>query len=237
MQVSAQRRFTGASQVNLAYTWSKNLTDSQNDRSAAPQNSYDIFAEKSRAALDRRHIFTVNFIYELPFFREDKGLLGKLLGGWQASGILTHQTGLPFTGTTSAYDPAGLGLLPPPLTVARPNLLCNPNEGGARTQQQWFNTDCFEKNPVAGTTGLKNTPGNAQRNVIFGPNTNRVDLTLSKNIRFSERFRLQLRAESFNLLNTTNFRGIQTNVTSTQFGQVISTRDPRQMQFGIKFYF
>ena len=66
MQVSAQHRFTDASQVNLAYTWAKNLTDAQNDRSTSPQNIYDIRTEKGRAALDRRQIFSLNYIYELP---------------------------------------------------------------------------------------------------------------------------------------------------------------------------
>ncbi|MCA1622799.1 MAG: carboxypeptidase regulatory-like domain-containing protein, partial [Acidobacteria bacterium] len=138
MQISAQHRFSGASQVNLAYTWSKNLTNNQTDRSTAPQNSYDINAEYGRAALDRRHIFSLNYIYELPFFRQQQGFIGKLLGGYQLSGIVTYNTGLPFTATTSNYDPAGLGFIPALIAGGRPNLLCNPNEGGAGTLQQFF---------------------------------------------------------------------------------------------------
>jgi hypothetical protein len=64
-----------------------------------------------------------------------------------------------------------------------------------------------------------------------------VDLTLSKNFRFSESMRLQLRAEAYNVFNWTNFRSLSTNVTSGTFGQAISARDPRTMQFGAKFYF
>jgi hypothetical protein len=164
-------------------------------------------------------------------------LLRAVLGGFQASGIYTYQTGLPFTATTSSYDPAGLGLIPPPTTVARPNVLCNPNEGGAGTQQQFFNTSCFQLNPLTTATGLTNLPGNASRGIIEGPPTNRFDLTLMKNIRFNESMRLQLRAEAFNLFNKTNFRGLSTNVTAANFGQVISTRDPRNLQFAVKFYF
>ncbi|HEX8250909.1 MAG TPA: carboxypeptidase regulatory-like domain-containing protein, partial [Pyrinomonadaceae bacterium] len=102
LQISAQQRFSGSSQVNVAYTWSKNLTNNLTDRSSAPQNSYDIESEWGRAALDRRHIFTLNYVYELPFFSDQRGLVGKLLGGWQASGIISYNTGLPFTVTTSS---------------------------------------------------------------------------------------------------------------------------------------
>jgi hypothetical protein len=236
LQVSAEHRFGGGSQVKLAYTWSKNLTDNQTDRSTAPQNSYDIQSDYGRAALDRRHILTINYIYEIPFFRDQKGFVGKVLGGWQASGIIVYNTGLPFTATTSAYDPAGLGFIPALIAGGRPNLLCDPNEGGARTQQQWFNTSCFERNPPSNATGLSNTPGTAGRGIIFGPSTQRVDFTLAKNVRFGETLRLQLRGEVFNLFNTTNFRTLSTNVTASNFGQVIGVRDPRTFQFAAKFY-
>ncbi|HEX8130033.1 MAG TPA: hypothetical protein VF527_13100, partial [Pyrinomonadaceae bacterium] len=219
------------------YTWSKNLTDSQNDRSNAPQNSYDIRSEYSRATLDRRHVFSLNYIYELPFFKNQQGFTGKLLGGWQASGIVSYNTGLPFTATTSAYDPAGLGFIPAAIAGGRPNLLCDPNENAPRTQQQYFNTACFERNPAATATNISNTPGSAGRGVIEGPSTSRVDFTMTKNIRFNESMRLQLRGEAFNILNHTNFRGLSTNVTAANFGQVISVRDPRTIQLGVKFYF
>jgi hypothetical protein len=237
MQISAQHRFSGASQVNLAYTWSKNLTNNQTDRSTAPQNSYDIESEYSRATLDRRHVFSLNYIYELPFFSQQRGFVGKLLGGYQLSGIVTYNTGLPFTATTSNYDPAGLGFIPALIAGGRPNLLCNPNEGGAGTLQQFFNTACFSVNPTAITTTAANIPGTAGRGVIEGPDTKRFDVTLTKNLRFTESMRLQLRAEAFNVFNTTNFRALSTNVTAANFGQVISVRDPRVLQFGIKFYF
>ncbi len=235
LQVSATRRFTGSSQVNVAYTWAKNLTNNQTDRSTAPQDSYDIQSEWGRASLDRRHVLTVNYVYELPFFRDQKGFVGKVLGGWQASGIGTFQTGLPFTVTTSSWDAAGLGNSPALISGNRPTLLCDPNSGGAQTQQQWFNTACFARNPTV-NSGITNVPGSSGRGVVFGPPTNRVDFTLSKNIRFTEHMRLQLRGEAFNIFNWTNFRSLSTNVTSSTFGQVLLTRDPRTLQFGAKFY-
>lgn len=253
LQVSGQHRFKGASQVNFAYTWSKNLTDNPNDRSAAPQNSFDIESEKARAALDRRHVFTANWIYELPFFSKQQGFVGKVLGGWQLSGIATFQTGLGFTPTVSGFDPAGLGLIPPPLTVARANVLCNPNQGGAQTVQQWFNTSCFQIVPTNNTNPNPPNIGNASRGMIQGPGTRRVDFTMTKNLRFGERFRVQLRGEAFNVFNWTNPRALSTvvwnnltapvaaggtcTVNCSTFGQVTTYRDPRVMQFGAKFSF
>jgi hypothetical protein len=237
LQFSAQHRFTDASQLNVAYTWSKALTDNQTDRSTAPQNTYNTQADYGRSALDRRHVFTTNFIYELPFYQQQQGFVGKVLGGWQTSGIVTYQTGLPFTATTSNYDPAGLGLIPAAIAGARPDQICNPNENAPHTTTQWFNTACFTPNTGVGVTGA-NIPGNAGRGTINGPRTFRVDFTLSKNIRFNESMRLQLRGEAFNIFNTTNFRTFgSTNVTSSLFGRIGTVRDPRTLQFGIKFYF
>jgi hypothetical protein len=226
--------------LNAAYTWSKNLTDSQNDRSNAPQNSYDIQSEYSRATLDRRHVFTASYIYEIPFMAQQEGFVGKVLGGWQASGIITANSGLPFTATTSSYDAAGLGNNPAAIAGNRPNLLCDPNSGAPHTQQQYFNTSCFQFNPATNIfpTGLSNTPGTAGRGVIQGPPTYRVDFSMMKYIKLSESVRLQLRGEAFNVFNHTNFRSFGSlNVTSSLFGTIGGVRDPRTIQLGAKLYF
>jgi len=237
LQVTAQRRFTGNSRIGLAYTWSRNMTDNQTDRSTAPQNSYNIKGDYGRATLDRRHVLSFNYIYELPFFRKEQDLTGKLLGGWQLSGIVVYNTGLPFTPTTSSFDPGGLGFVPALVAGGRPNSLCDPNANAPHTLQQYFNIACFQRNPTVTTTGVPNVIGNAGRGIINGPPTTRFDFTVSKNIRFGETMKVQLRAEAFNLFNHTNFRALQTNVTSTAFGNVISVRDPRTIQLGAKFTF
>ncbi len=239
LQLYTQKRFSGASQLSASYTWSKNLTDSQNDRSNAPQNTFDIPSEYSRAALDRRHVFSMNYIYELPFFKDRHDAAGKVLGGWQASGIITYNTGLPFTITTSSYDAAGLGNNPAAIAGNRPNILCDPNASAPHTLQQWFNKACFQTNPGLGPpfVPVANIPGTAGRGVVQGPPTARVDFTMTKNIRFGETTRLQLRGEAFNILNHTNFRTIGTNVTLGTYGTVTAVRDPRTIQLGAKFIF
>lgn len=238
LQIQAQHRFSGASQVNFAYTWSHNLTDNQSSSAnISPEDSYNIHLDYGPATLDRRHVVSFNYIYELPFFRHRHGLVGNTLGGWQVSGIASYYSGLPFTITTSSYDPAGLGFINSIPTGGRPNILCDPNSGGAHTFLQWFNTACFQPNPAVGATGLSNTVGNAPRGVVLGPPTKRVDFALAKNFHFGESYKIQLRGEAFNVLNHTNFRALSTNVTSASFGQVTSVRDPRTLQLGIRFEF
>ena len=233
LQVTAQRRFSSSSQVNLAYTWSKNLTNSQNEFSTAPQNTYALNDEYARANLDRRHVLSVNYIYELPFFRQEANLKEKVLGGWQISGITSYFTGLGFSATTSSNDPAGIGFLVSGPSSPRPDVICDPNQGAPHTFAQFFNTACFA-NPPAGV----NRVGNESRNVIIGPSTTRFDATLAKNIRFSESKSIQLRWEVFNIFNHTNFTTLALSIaTPSTFGTVTGVRDPRTMQLGAKFIF
>jgi len=233
LQIKAQRRLAGSSQINLAYTWSRNMTDSQNEFSTAPQDTYHLNNEYSRAVFDRRHVLSVNYIYELPYHQNQTGAVGKLLGGWQISGIIYHYTGLGFSPATSSNDPGGLGLLGSSPSGARPDFLCDPNVNAPHLVLQWFNTACFA-NPPAGV----NRVGNAGRNTILGPPTTRFDATLSKKIRLSESKSLQLRWEVFNIFNHTNFTTFSsTNITSGTYGQINNTRDPRTMQLGAKFIF
>jgi hypothetical protein len=259
LQASATHRFSKSSQVDIAYTWSKNLTDNQTDRSTAPQNPFDIKSEYGRAQLDRRHVFTASYIYELPFMREQRGFVGKVLGGWQISGITTFQTGLPFTPTFASYDPAGLGFLGPSVSAPRPNQFADPmvagpvpanpdprcqstvSQGGiaadeTRVFNSWFNVCAFQT--LSPLVAIPSVAGSAGRGVIDGPNTFRTDMTLSKGISFTESLRLQLRWEVFNVFNRTNFVGFAVSpLTPSTAGLISSTRDPRTMQFGIKFYF
>src|SRR5690349_10248933 len=228
LQALAQRRLTGASQINVAYTWSKNLTDNISDRSDAPENSFNNRLDRGRAVLDRRHVFTANYIYDLPFFSKRHDLVGNVLGGWEVSGIVTLQTGLGFTPTTN-FDAAGLGNVPAIIAGNRPNVLCDPNENAPHTFEQWFNTACFQPNPTTGV-GVANVVGNAGRGIIDGPPTKRVDFSLFKNIRFGERVALQLRGEAFNVFNNTIFRNLSGTskiaITSATFGFVNAVRDP-----------
>ena len=241
LQTMAQRRF-GASQINVAYTWSKNLTDNQTDRSTASQNSYNNRGDYGRAALDRRHVFSANYIYEVPFFSKRHDVVGNVLGGWEVSGIVSLQTGLPFTASAN-FDAAGLGNIPALVAGNRPNVLCDPNANAPHTFESWIAntvaTTCLQPNPTSGT-GVANVVGNSGRGIVNGPPTKRFDFSLFKNITFGENVKLQLRGEIFNIFNHTNFRGITSLAISNlggTYGTISTVRDPRTIQLGAKITF
>ena len=236
-QTSFSKRFTIGGQVNLAYTWSKSLTDNASDRSNAPQNSNNWHnGEYGPATLDRKHVFNINYVYLLPFFANSHGLTRAALGGWQVSGVYYAYSGSPFTVTTSSVDPAGLGLLGNSAASSRPDMVCDPNENAPHTLAQWYTTSCFAPVPQGVVR-----PGNAGRGVVRGPGFWNLDASVMKNFHPSERFdkmRIQLRGESFNTLNHASPNGFgSTNITSTLFGQVTTFRAPRRIQLALKLTF
>lgn len=101
LQAQLQKRFSGNSMVNVSYTWSHGLTTDPADRStggaALPQVTGDLRGNYGPTIADRRHVLTANFVYDLPFYRTQRGLVGHLAGGWELSGVQTFQTGLPLT--------------------------------------------------------------------------------------------------------------------------------------------
>ncbi len=235
LQVYGQKHFQGNSLIAFSYTWSKNLTDNWSDRSNAPQNAYNAHeAEYGPAMLDRTHVFTADFVYDLPFFKMQKGLVGKTLGGWEVSGVLYFNTGLPNTITTLAgTDPAGLGILGPSTAGPRPDMVCDPNQNAPHTRFQWFNPACFQNVPAG-----VHVPGNAGRGVARGPGFERVDLAAFKNVTFKEHIRFQLRGEATNAFNHANPNGFGSlGLGSSLFDQITTYRDPRIIQLGAKFYF
>jgi hypothetical protein len=245
MQISVQKRFRGTSSVNLSYTWSHGLTTAQTDRSSSPQNHYDLKAEYGASQIDRRNLLNVNWIYELPWWKDERGFLGHLLGGWQTSGILYAYTGLPLTVTTSGFDPAGQGYnLAASSASGRPDLV-GFADGRQSTNFQageWLNPAAFAA--VCPTSGQAATafcanprPGTSGRGVVYGPGFWRVDFSIYKNFRITEQVRFQFRTETFNVLNHTNPLGVNTTQTSSTFGRITSYRSPREMQFGFKLSF
>jgi len=240
LQIGVQKQFGSGSQVGLNYTWSHALTTAGNDFSS-PQNSRDLKAEYGPADFDRRQIFTADYVYQFPFYKDQQGVIGHLAGGWEVSGIVTLNSGLWLTPLGNAFgvDPAGLGLFNPGVAgdgltgspPFRPDQVSNPNSGAPHTVDQWFNTVAFVSPSGPGV------PGNARRGSILGPGIARWDMSLFKNIRIGERISMQFRAEGFNILNHTNFDGVDTNVSSGTYGQVVSAHEPRIVQLGLKLNF
>jgi len=250
LQAEVQKRFSGNSQFTVAYTWSHGLTTDPTDRSTGganlPQVTGDFRNNYGPTIADRRHVVTANFVYELPWMKTQQGVVGHIVGGWQISGIQTFQTGLPLTavlgngtctglGSSSAcIDPTGSGcLLGASPLGCRPNQIGDPNSNAPHLFTGWFNATAFANPDPTQTTVSTERPG-----AIRGPGFWRTDLSLFKNLKFSERFTGQLRWETFNTFNHTNpiCCGSLT-ATNSLFNKVTTTRDPRIMQLGMKLNF
>ncbi len=234
LQMFLDKRFANNSLMTVSYTYSKALTDNRSDRSSAPQNTYNFNeGERGLAQFDRRHVFTMSYVYEIPFLRHSQSFAGKAIGGWEVSGITQIDSGLPLNVTSSlGTDPAGLGIIGASAAGPRPDALCNPNVGAPRTYAMWFATSCFADVPAGQVR-----PGNAGRSIINGPGFVRFDVSLFKNFRFNESTRLQLRGEAFNIANHTNADTVSTALGSSTYGRVTGFRDPRIIQLAAKFEF
>jgi hypothetical protein len=236
LQAELQKQFTGNTLMNLSYTWSHCMTTYQADRSTGsimPVQG-DFRSNYGPCIADRRHVFTANFVWDLPIFREQRGVVGHVLGGWEVSGIQAFQTGLPATvASNQLIDPTGADCLGPSPCSLRANQVGDPNSGGLHSTESWFNAAAFT-NPLAGqTTAPSEGPG-----AVREPGYWRTDLSLFKNLKFSERFGGQFRLETFNLFNHTNPICCASFTTSNaNYHKIRSTRDPRILQLGMKVNF
>jgi hypothetical protein len=241
LQARFQQRLSNGLAALVSYTWSKSIDDASNFFSSAgdpnfPQNSYDARSERGRSNFDVGHRLSASYSYDLPFgkgrrYLRDSGWVSTILSGWQTFGIVTLQTGRPFTvALLSEIDNSGTGRSILGFGANdRPNVVGNPNLS-QRSPQQWFNQSAFAFPP-------RGTFGGAGRNILEGPGYRNVNASLVKNTSLSESLDLQIRAEVFNLFNHPNFNLPDNFLGSPTFGQITSARDPRHIQFGLKLLF
>jgi len=236
LQARFQQRLTRGFSALASYTWSKSIDDASNFFTSAgdpnfPQNSFDLAAERGLSNFDVRHRLSLSYSYDLPFRKPGDGLVANLVNGWQTFGIVTLQSGRPFTvALLSEIDNSGTGRSILGFGANdRPNVVGNA-ELSNPTTAQWFNTAAFAF-PAPGTFG------NAGRNILEGPSYQNVNMSILKNTHFNERVNLQFRAEAFNLFNHPNFNLPDNFLGSPTFGRITSARDPRHIQFGLKLLF
>ena len=243
LQVKLNKQISHGLTFGASYTYSKSIDGASdffgsgaNGSTIFPQNNYDTAAEKGLSDFDIRHRFVFNYIYSFPSLRNAWSAVPDRLGnGWQISGIITAQTGQPFSVLTGANQSStGLG-------DDRPDLVGDPN-AGPKTVAKYFNTAAFVLN-------LPLTFGNAGRNIVTGPGFTDVDFALMKTTMITEHTNLQFRAEFFNILNHPNFALPNNVLTSPSFGALYQTPDvaqnnvglgsggPRLIQFALKFIF
>lgn len=236
LQTELQKQFRGNSLINLSYTWSHCLTTYPADRSTGsimPVQG-DIKGNYGPCIADRRHIFTANFVWDLPFYQSQHGFAGHVLGGWEVSGIQAFQTGLPATvASNQLIDPTGADCLGPSPCSFRANQVGNPNANEPQGFEGWFNASAFA-NPVAGqSTAPSERPG-----AVRLPGYWRTDLSMFKNIKFTERLGGQFRFEAFNAFNHLNPICCASFTTSSSlFNKIRTARDPRILQLAFKLDF
>lgn len=216
--------------AGIAYTYSHCLDFYDNDvNSGDINNAYNLLAEYGSCGFDTRHMLVMNYVYSLPIFRNATGVRGTMLGGWQLSGITTFYSGLPYTVGFSG-DPAHCGC-----SNYRADAIGNPNNG-PKTVSEWFNIAAFAAVP-------NDQFGDAARNDIYAAGIDNWDISLFKNFRGipfpvnREGATLQVRLETFNTFNSTQFNAFQTNFGSSNFGAATGTRLPRIIQLGAQFMF
>lgn len=235
LQVAWNRRFSNTFQFGVSYTLSKSMDNGSNQRDVVP-DTYDTSMLWGPSEFDARHIVIINYLYQLPFFREQKGFAGKALGGWQISGITQFQTGLPCSVIAPNVDYAGVG--------QDANWGCGGNGqfwvvngdpkiiGTFGPKGQWFATTNPDGTPIftAPTPGTFNTQ--RVRNLIYQPGYQNWNMGLFKTFPVNERLRFQFRAEAYNVWNHPNWcansgcngtTNIGLNPTNTAtFGKVLS---------------
>lgn len=258
LQTELKKTFKKSTLIDINYTWAHGLTTNQADRSTGSilplqGNFRGVYGP---TVGDRRHVLTADFVWDMPWFQSQKGFAGHVFGGWELSGIQTVQTGLPATvSSNQAYDPTGADCLGPSPCSFRANQVGNPNTGTPNTYTSWFDSTAFANpapvlmanagglcpaaSPAANCTWVMQTYQPTERpGSVRLPGFWRTDLSLFKNIKFTEKFTGQFRFETYNLFNHTNPVCCASFTTSsTSFDKVTSTRDPRFIELAMKINF
>lgn len=222
-----ERRFSHGLSLLTSYTYGHSIDGggNQNDSNdPGPQDVRNLRAQKGSSNFDAQQRFVTSGFYELPFGKSP-GFVNRLIRNWQLSGIYSAQTGVPLTIQLSS-DPSSTG------TTAHPNRLADGNlPSDQRTVSHWFDLSAF-----AAPTCI--CFGNSGRSIVRAPGFTDIDLGVSRDFHFRERFRLQVRVESFNLANHPNL-GLPNRVIGNALAGTINTtiNPSRQNQFAMKLYF
>ncbi len=250
LQVSWNKRFSQGVLFGVAYTLSKSMDDGSAQRDIIP-DTYDAHYLWGPSNFDARHVFIANFLYDLPFLRNNNGLTGKLLGGWQVSGIFQAQTGTPCS-VMKSNDYAGVGQdgnfdgcesgqfwqKNGSINLTKKFDYASGSPGSS--SNYWFNPYSSDGSPIF----TPPAPGtfvteNGVRNEIYNPGFNNWNLGLFKKFAITERFGFQFRAEAFDAFNHPNWGGVNRDPTNlATFGKITSkTDDARNLQLSLRFYF
>jgi outer membrane receptor protein involved in Fe transport len=252
LQMSLEKRITHGLMFQASYTYAHSLDDASS-ASLGSLASGDFrdqrfpFTEYGNSDFDVRHRFTISYSYDLPFGKgravagNAGGVLNQIIGNWQIAGITSAGSGNYFTVNDPFVNSSNSDCGGTVGNCSRPNIIGNPN-GHPCVAGTFFNTCAFQSNLVPGTFG------NERRNQVLGPGFQNWDMTFAKLFPVKEQMRVEFRADFFNIWNHTNplwgpigaagqVEPVAIELGTPQFGQFQAARDPRLIQFALKFYF
>jgi len=241
LQTSLNKRLSRGVSASVHYTWSSfidtasEIFNPSSGEVAVSQDSYNRSSDRARSTYDRPHRLTGNFVYELPWYQQQNGFMGRVLGGWQLNGFFTFQSGAPFT-VLNGSDPAGAlaGINSLVGDAIRPNVNTNLP----------LSTMTIPEILAAGGRSLfqlitaSQRVGNAGRNILRADGINNVDFGIFKNTRIGENQRIQIRAELNNATNTRDFGIPEGRANSTNFlNQWGTNGGNRRIVLGLRYIF
>jgi hypothetical protein len=230
LQMTAEKRFARNFSFKAFYTFGKSLDTaaSQGDTAGEVQNMNNVAGDRGRTDFDRKHNFVLSGIWHSNYIKDWHPAARAILNGWSLSAIVSLRSGRPLT-ITNGSDANLDGT-----NNDRANLIgdpvLDPNRPRSEVVARWLNTAAFAQVPVG-------TEGTAGRNIIDGPGLKNVDLGIFRDFNFTERFKLQFRAEATNALNIVNLNNPVTGRNSSQFGQIRDARTMREVQLGLRLTF
>ncbi len=239
LQFKIEKRFSDGLSFRGNYAWGKTIDvlGAGFSASQTAQNPLDILGDRALSDLHRAHTFTFDYVWQLPFGRNQaigsgwSKAVDTVLGGWQLTGIVTASSGPP----VNASVPRDIANIGGRVVAQRPNLVGDPYGGVSGAPEEYFNLDGFaEPAPFAF--------GNLGRNVLIAPGLFQFDAGLFKNFRLNERVGLQFRSEYFNAFNNVNFGKPNANFDAGagvfgSIGGLAPQQFARQIQFGLKIIF
>ncbi len=226
LQLSVEKRFSHGLQLLGAYTWSQSFDEASSFENIL--NPLDFRRSRAESLFNAHQRFVLSYYWELPI-RAREGFSGKLLNGWSVSGITTFQSGFPIRITSSSdleLENSFDFELPGEPDIIKPFHGMNPRGPG----HFFFDPSTFAPQALG-------TIGDARRDICCGPGINNFDFAMLKKTPIGEKVRTEFRAEFFNIWNHAQFKQPDGNITDTTFGQVLTARDPRLIQFALKFLF
>jgi hypothetical protein len=250
MEASLKKRFSHGMSFLASYTFSKTIDDASSfnmtgsaskpvaGENDLAQDPFNLIAERGRSLFDSRHRLVLSYQWSLPLWRQPHAWYQQVLGNWQVNGIATVMSGTPFT-VFDSNDVSVQGGAPEisGFSANRPDLVAgqNPN-AGPKTPTAWLNASAFQR-LIQDPNSPVQQFGTAGRNIAQGPGYADWDFSAFKNIRVAESKEFQFRAEFFNILNHTNFRLPDSDISSPTFNQILTAQPARLIQFALKFTF